>query len=47
MDNNNDNVNFLIYNVEFRLQYLYERIDVMYLGWKKMDLIYTKIYWKK
>ena len=33
MDNNNNNdVNFLIGNAEFRLQYQCERIDGMYLG---------------
>lgn len=42
MDNNNDNVNFFIYNAEFRLQYLYESIDGMYLGWKNGFDIYKK-----
>lgn len=32
MDNNNNQMNFLIQNAEFRLQYLCEDIDGMYLG---------------
>lgn len=50
MDNNNNNdVNFLIRNVEFRLQYQCERIDGMYLGWENrldtyIDLLEEKFY---
>ena len=50
MDNNNNNdVNFLIGNAEFRLQYQCERIDGMYLGWENrldtyIDLLEEKFY---
>lgn len=47
MDNNNNQMNFLIQNAEFRLQYLYEDIDGMYLGREDSLDIYIYICWKK